>query len=131
MGKQQDADSFQRNHIAKGTSINGDIDTNGDIRIDGELVGSIKSSGKVVIGETGRIEGEINCQNANLSGKVKGKVSVKELLSMTASASVNGDILTGKLAIEPGATFSGSCSMGAVIKEMGSEQKSQQKEKQA
>ena len=78
MGKTNDADSFARNHIAKGTSISGDIETNGDIRIDGVLVGTLKSTGKVVVGSTGSIDGDIICQNSNVSGKVKGKITVKE-----------------------------------------------------
>lgn len=130
MGKTNDADSFARNHIAKGTSISGDIETNGDIRIDGVLVGTLKSTGKVVVGNTGSIDGDIICQNSNVSGKVKGKITVKELLALQASASINGDIITGKLSIEPGATFTGSCSMGAVIKEI-SIDSSNRKEKQA
>lgn len=132
MAKNNEQESFARNHIAIGTSIVGNIDTNGDIRIDGELKGTIKSAGKVVIGESGKIEGEIICQNANLSGKLKGKITVKELLTLLSTANLNGDIVTGKLAIEPGAAFSGSCSMGAVIKEISGDKNQQnQREKQA
>ena len=130
MGKSNETESFQRNQVAKGTKITGDIDTNGSIRIDGELTGTLKSSGKVVIGETGRVEGEIICQTASFSGKLKGKVTVSELLTLHATAAINGDIITGKLAIEPGATFTGNCSMGAVIKEM-SHDKQGSKQKQA
>ena len=130
MGKGNEGGSFTPNHIAKGTTINGDIETNGDMRIDGVLVGTIKSSGKVVLGETGSVEGNVICQNGNISGSIKGKITVKELLAMQSSASINGDIITGKLSIEPGATFTGSCSMGAVIKEISSD-KQERKEKQA
>ncbi len=100
------------NLIGNGTEITGDIISNGDIRIDGSLKGTIRSSGKVVIGSTGRIEGEIICQNADISGEVKAHLKVNELLSLKASAVVSGDILTNKLAIEPGAVFTGACSMG-------------------
>ena len=100
------------NLIGNGTDINGDINSNGDIRIDGSLTGTIKSSGKVVVGSTGRVEGEIICQNADISGEVKAHLKVYELLSLKASAIVSGDILTNKLAIEPGAVFTGACSMG-------------------
>lgn len=130
MGKGNENGSFTPNHIAKGTTINGDIETNGDMRIDGVLIGTIKSSGKVVIGESGTVEGDVICQNGNVSGSIKGKITVKELLSMQSSASLNGDIITGKLSIEPGATFTGSCSMGAVIKEISSD-KQDRKERQA
>lgn len=100
------------NLIGNGTEITGDIISNGDIRIDGNLKGTIRSSGKVVIGATGRIEGEIICQNADISGEVKAHLKVNELLSLKANAVVSGDIITNKLAIEPGAVFTGACSMG-------------------
>lgn len=101
------------NLIGNGTEILGDIISNGDIRIDGNLKGTIRSSGKVVVGSTGKVEGEIICQNADISGEVKAHLKVNELLSLKASALVTGDILTNKLAIEPGAVFTGACSMGA------------------
>jgi cytoskeletal protein CcmA (bactofilin family) len=102
------------NIIGNGTEIKGDIYSNGDLRIDGAIKGNIQSSGKVVVGSTGRVEGEINCQNADISGEVKAHIKVKELLSLKASAVVSGDILTSKLAIEPGAVFTGACKMGNI-----------------
>ena len=130
MSKNVEIEGSTRNHVAGGTKITGDIETNGDFRIDGELIGTITSTGKVVIGETGKVEGEINCQNSNISGSLKGKISVKELLSLQASATINGDIETGKLSIEPGANFTGNCSMGAVIKDI-STSSEELREKQA
>ncbi len=106
------------NLIGAGTVIQGDIKTNGDIRIDGALTGSISVKGKLVIGVSGSVDGEVICQNADVSGTVKGKVTVAELLSLKASAKLTGDIITNKIAIEPGAVFSGSCSMGGVIKDI-------------
>lgn len=100
------------NIIGNGTDIIGNINSNGDFRIDGFLKGTIKSSGKVVVGSTGKVEGEIICQNADISGEVKAHVKVSELLSLKASAVVSGDIFTNKLAIEPGAVFTGACTMG-------------------
>jgi len=100
------------NLIGNGTEILGDIISNGDLRIDGSLKGTIRSSGKVVVGSTGKVDGEIVCQNADISGEVKAHLKVNELLSLKASALVTGDILTNKLAIEPGAVFTGACSMG-------------------
>mgnify|MGYP003573869734 CR=1 FL=1 len=99
------------NTIGKGTNITGDIKSNGDFRIDGYLNGSIHSDGKIVVGNSGMIEGEIVCQNADISGGVKANVKVKELLSLKATSDVKGDISTNKLAIEPGAKFSGTCNM--------------------
>ncbi len=99
------------NIIGNGTSIKGDINASGDMRIDGTLVGSIHAKGKVVIGNTGRVEGEIVCQNSDFSGSLQGKITVTELLAMKTSASIYGDIVTGKLSVEPGAKFTGTCKM--------------------
>jgi len=83
----------------------------GDIRIDGTVIGQVRSKGKIVVGNTGVVEGEIQCQNAEFSGQIKASVQVTELLSLKATAKLNGEIVTNKLAIEPGATFTGSCMM--------------------
>lgn len=99
------------NMIGKGTSIKGDIRSDGDFRVDGILLGSIQSNGKIVVGVSGSIEGDINCQNADFSGQVKATIRVKELLSLKATSRVTGEIYTSKLAIEPGAKFSGTCNM--------------------
>jgi cytoskeletal protein CcmA (bactofilin family) len=111
MAKNNIVETPSINTIGKGTSIKGDVKSNGDFRIDGELNGSIQSDGKIVIGATGTVHGEVNCQNADISGTVEANIKVKELLSLKASCNVNGDIVTNKLAIEPGARFSGTCSM--------------------
>jgi len=100
------------NFLGKGTSITGDIVSNGDFRIDGDLKGSINSKGKVVVGISGNIKGDIVCLNADISGTVSAKVVVSELLSLKSTAKIFGDIVTAKLAIEPGALFTGSCTMG-------------------
>ncbi|MBK8366337.1 MAG: polymer-forming cytoskeletal protein [Bacteroidetes bacterium] len=104
------------NLIGNGTTIIGDIKSNGDVRIDGTLKGNLSISGKLVVGPSGNIEGNIICQNADISGEIHGKVTVSELLSLKASAKVLGDIVTGKISIEPNATFTGTCNMGAVVK---------------
>lgn len=100
------------NFLGTGTTIDGDIQTDGDFRIDGQLNGSINSKGKVVIGNSGIIKGDIVCTNADISGTVQAKLIVHELLTLKASAVVHGDIITSKLAIEPGARFTGACNMG-------------------
>ncbi len=130
MAKNPEAE-VSRNHISHDTSMVGDIKTNGDIRIDGNLSGSITAKGKVVIGGTGRIEGEVLCQNANVSGEIKGKLQVAELLSLQASAKIQGDIVTGKLVVENGAMWNGTVKMGAVIKELNLEDSKEQQEKTA
>jgi cytoskeletal protein CcmA (bactofilin family) len=105
------------NFLGEGTTIEGDIQTDGDFRIDGQLNGSMNSKGKVVIGGSGRVRGDIVCQNADISGTIQAKLIVKELLILKASAVVHGDISTSKLAIEPGARFTGSCKMGEMTDE--------------
>jgi cytoskeletal protein CcmA (bactofilin family) len=106
------------NIIGAGTIIDGDITANGDMRIDGTLKGSVNVKGKLVVGVSGDIDGIVICQNADVSGTIKGKISVSELLSLKASSKLTGDIITNKIAVEPGAMFSGSCSMGGIIKDM-------------
>ncbi len=105
------------NILGAGTVVKGEIQVNGDFRIDGTLNGNIQCKGKVVVGATGKIEGEIICQNADFSGDVKATVKVAELLTLKETAVFSGDITTGKLAIEPGAKFSGTCKMEQSPKE--------------
>ncbi|MCC6837649.1 MAG: polymer-forming cytoskeletal protein [Bacteroidia bacterium] len=118
MAKNSNSENPSVNIIGAGTVIEGDITTNGDMRIDGSLTGSINVKGKLVVGPSGMIEGEIICQNADISGAIKGKIGVAELLALKSSSKLTGDIITNKIAIEPGATFSGSCSMGGLIKDI-------------
>jgi len=110
--KNLEIESKLPNMIGPGTKIVGNIETNGDIRIDGNIEGNIISKGKVVIGNNGVVKGEIVCSNAEVSGSVNGKMNVSELLSLKVTSKVNGDIKSGKLSIEPGALFSVTCSMG-------------------
>ncbi len=104
-------DSQAINLIGKGTQITGDIHSDGDIRIDGELSGTVQSTGRVVIGISGKIKGNVVCKNCEISGFVEGNLNIEDLLSIKSSAQVKGDLLSGKLSIEPGASFSGSCKM--------------------
>lgn len=99
------------NLIQSGTIITGDIESNGNIRIDGTLTGTVTAGGKVILGSTGSVEGEINCINADIEGKVLGLMHIKELLSLKATAVITGDIFISKLSIEPGARFTGTCRM--------------------
>jgi cytoskeletal protein CcmA (bactofilin family) len=119
------------NTIGAGTIVTGDIQSKGDIRLDGVLKGSVNTSGKVVLGKEGIIEGDVVCNNADISGTLKAKITVSQLLSLKATAKLNGEIITNKLSIEPGAAFTGSCSMGAVIKDIKDAGKTEQKEKTA
>lgn len=110
--KNVEMESKLPNMIGPGTKIVGNIETNGDIRIDGNIEGNINSKGKVVVGNNGFVKGEVICSNAEIAGTVHGKMAITELLSLKASSKVSGDIKSGKLSIEPGALFTGTCSMG-------------------
>lgn len=99
------------NLIAKGTKINGDLSSDGDLRIDGEIIGNLETKGRLVIGSSGRIEGDVRCKSCEISGVHKGKLFVVEHLSLKSTSNVAGQIACGKLSIEPGAFFDGTCSM--------------------
>jgi cytoskeletal protein CcmA (bactofilin family) len=114
--KNTGAESGSINLIGVGTQITGDMTSAGDVRIDGILNGDIKLNGRLVVGAHGKIEGSVICQNADISGEIKGTVQVAEILALKATAKISGDIITSKLAIEPGALFTGSCNMGAIVK---------------
>jgi cytoskeletal protein CcmA (bactofilin family) len=111
MAKTINGDTQSVNMLGAGTTIKGDIQSGGDFRIDGTLIGSINSKGKIVIGQTGHVEGEVGCRNADISGTVKAQLTVTELLTLKATAKISGEITTNKLSIEPGAKFSGTCNM--------------------
>lgn len=104
------------NLIGGGTDIIGDINSTGDIRIDGTLNGNLTINGKLVVGPTGKIDGNVSCQNADIQGEINGKVTVTELLALKSTAKILGDIVTGKISIEPNAVFTGTCNMGAIVK---------------
>lgn len=97
--------------IGSGTTLKGDITSNGDLRIDGTLIGNIISSSKIIIGANGVVEGDINGQQADIMGKVTGTIKVKELLQLKSNCQVNGNLHAAKLQIEPAANFNGQCHM--------------------
>ena len=95
------------NRIVEGTSIEGEIRCESNIRIDGSFVGNLSTKGRLVIGPAGRIEGIVNCQNAEIEGLVKGKLYVQQMLSLKGTAKVEGDIHHQTLSITEGAVFDG------------------------
>jgi|SRR5450759_724945 cytoskeletal protein CcmA (bactofilin family) len=111
MAKFNEPDNTTINLISNGTDITGDIKSNGDIRIDGSLTGNLNTKGKVVIGTTGKVKGEVICKNSEVAGFLEGKIVVGQLLNLKASSKINGEIVTSKLSIEPGAVFTGNCKM--------------------
>ncbi len=115
--------SSQQNTIAKGTTITGDIISDGDFRIEGTIQGNVKTPGKVVIGKTGMVNGTLKSANADIEGKFSGKILLSDTLSLRASAHVEGETEVGKLAVEPGATFNATCAMKGALKELNSNSK--------
>lgn len=112
MAKENNVTSIQViNLIAAGTKISGELISDGDIRIDGELTGNLESRGRLVIGASGKVEGDIKCKSCEIAGTQKGKLFIAELLTLKASSVVSGDMVTGRLSIEPGAFFMGTCTM--------------------
>jgi cytoskeletal protein CcmA (bactofilin family) len=107
------------NSIMEGTSIEGEIKSDSNIRIDGRVKGTINVRGRLIVGASGVVEGDVTCQSSDIEGTVNGKISCQDLLSLKATAKLTGDINTKKLAIEPGAVFTGNCTMGGgIVKEM-------------
>lgn len=104
------------NRIVEGTKITGDIVTQADFRLDGELIGNFKSNGKLVIGASGIIKGDVNCKNADIEGRFDGKIQVIELLNLKSTATINGEVSIGKLAVEPGTSFTATCVMNTGTK---------------
>ena len=97
--------------ISAGTLIKGEILSPCDIRVDGTFEGKIHSKGRVVVGETAHIKGDIICENIDLWGKVDGNVFVKDTLNLKEGCVVNGNLNIRKLSVELGATFNGNCKM--------------------
>lgn len=100
------------NIVGEGTEITGNLSTNGDIRIDGKIIGDVRSKAKVVVGITGTVEGNIYSNEAELAGKVNGNVDTAEILFLKASSKLDGNISSNKLVIENGADFTGHCQTG-------------------
>ncbi len=105
--------SHSLNSLVKGTIVEGTVNSESDIRIDGTIKGSLTCSAKVIIGPLGVVEGEVRCKNAVIEGKFEGNLSVGELLNVRETATVIGDVKTNKLIVQSGAVFNVACQMGA------------------
>ncbi|WP_258103089.1 polymer-forming cytoskeletal protein [Marinoscillum sp. MHG1-6] len=110
--------SNSSNIIGKGTMLEGNIETFGNLRIEGKVIGHIKTKSKVAFGHSSQIDGSVLAQNAEVAGHITGSVEVTEVLVLKPTAIVEGDIITNKLIVESGATFNGSCKMGVKSKEI-------------
>ena len=108
----------ERNIIAKNTSLVGDINSDGDFRVDGKIEGTIKTTGRVIIGKEGFVSGTIDCTHADIEGTFSGKLLVDQVLSLKSTAEISGDVVMGQLSVEPGAAFNATCSMKGSVKVM-------------
>lgn len=106
------------NRIVEGTSITGDVVTDSNFRLDGYLKGTLESAGKLVVGPSGKIEGEIVCGNADIEGEIVGNIKVDGVLILKSTARITGNIVAGKIGVENGAEFNGNCSMSGKPVEM-------------
>lgn len=116
--KEAEEISNSSNIIGKGTVLQGDVETFGNIRIEGKIIGNVKTKSKIALGQSSHVEGNILAQNAEVAGEVKGKIEVTDILILKPTAVIHGDIITNKIIVESGATFNGGCKMGSVSKEI-------------
>ena len=129
---QKNQKTMERNILAKNTKIVGDLSSEGDFRIDGVLEGTLETKGRVIIGLDGFVKGKVLCENADIEGKFSGELKVNTMLSIKATASISGEVVLGKLAVEPGASFNATCTMKGALKELNAnEQKSTSEERTA
>jgi len=106
------------NTFAQDTKIIGDIESDGDIRMDGAMEGKLNCKGRVVIGPEAHIKGTIFARNAEILGNVEGEIKVIDLLTLKSTAVITGDLLMGKFSVEPGARFTGNCKMNGSEKSL-------------
>ena len=123
---------MERNILAKHTTFSGDITSDGDFRIDGTLEGTLKTKGRVIVGLEGFVNGTVECENADIEGKISGELKVNTMLTIKASANISGEVIIGKLSVEPGASFNASCTMKGALKDINQrDEKSKSAEKTA
>ncbi len=108
----------ERNIIGANTTFKGDIISQGDFRIDGKIEGTIKTTARIIVGKQGKISGSVECSNADIEGTIDGELKVHEMLTLKQSANVQGEVIMGKLSVEPGAVFNVNCSMKGGVKEL-------------
>lgn len=113
MASEKQQSGLMFNALTAGSKIVGNITADSDFRIDGLIEGDLNCTGKVVIGESGRIKGTVICGNAEILGLLEGKITCHQQLSLRASGKINGDVHTKTLIVEPGALFNGTCAMGS------------------
>jgi len=100
------------NSLIQGTNIEGSVQADKDIRIDGSLRGNLNCKGKVIIGPTGFVSGDVQCENAVIEGRFEGVLLVTDILHVKETARIEGDVTTQKLVVQPGSVFNVKCKMG-------------------
>jgi len=121
----------EQNKISQGTTLTGDITSEGSFRIEGELDGNLNIKGKVVIGDTGHINGEVLCENADIEGKFTGTLKVNSCLTLKSTSHITGDVITDQLVVESGAVFNATCQMKGNVKSLEDDRKSTEETKKA
>ena len=104
--------SNMSNIITKGTTLEGNLESNGNIRIEGTVKGNVETEAKIVLGQSSKIEGDVISQNAEVEGELNGNIRVYDTLILKPTSLIHGDITTNKLIVESGAAFNGACRMG-------------------
>lgn len=122
---------LERNVIGKNTVIVGDISSEGDFRIDGTVEGNLRAKGRVIVGREGKVNGMIEATDADVEGEVMGALTINEMLTLKATAQITGEVVIGKLCVEPGASFNATCSMKGMVKELSREEANEFEEKTA
>jgi cytoskeletal protein CcmA (bactofilin family) len=125
--KENKPEVLERNKIGKNTSIIGDVISEGDFRIDGNVDGTIKTNGRVIIGSSGIVSGKVECGSADIEGKFSGELFVNGLLTLKPTAHITGNVIISKLSVEPGAEFNATCAMKGSVKELKNEQNTKTK----
>lgn len=110
--------SNSSNIVGKGTIVEGNIETFGNIRVEGKVIGNVKTKSKIALGQSCHVEGNVIAQNAEIAGEVNGIVEIADVLILRPTAVINGDIITNKLIVESGASFNGGCKMGVTTKDI-------------
>jgi cytoskeletal protein CcmA (bactofilin family) len=119
-----------QNIVSKGTKIVGDLTSEGDLRIDGTIEGNLRTPGKVVVGKTGYIKGTLSGADAHFEGKFSGKLSLSGTLTLKSTAHIEGEVVLGKLEVDPGATFNVTCVMKGAVKDFNTRSEQQQQQVQ-
>jgi len=105
--------SHALNSLVQGTSVKGTVSSENDMRVDGTLEGDLKCAAKLIIGPSGKISGDVECENALIEGSFDGNLVVRGTLHVRENAKIEGDVKTNKLIVDQDAVFNVTCNMGA------------------